>query len=312
MLKYFRISANCVYPFPCNGETMYLRYAPVEEKGEQNWHAEVAFLAYLREKGYPCAEVVPSRNGNEIETVSTSEGSQLAVVFRRAPGTRLDRMKPTEDLIRKVGASLGRLHKLSSAYKPIEKPWGYDDILGWCSQELGKLDGQDGAMWEAVQLQEAMDDIQRPRSGYGFIHHDFEPDNLFVDEDGNVTPIDFEDCCINWFALDLDVAVNSLNDWLEEQDSKLKPLDARQAFLAGYKSEHPMPGHMWASLPLYRRFDRLCHYTRIVRCLNDKVQDPPDWMWDLRRKLDKKANELGTPYQIDNALLADDDFDFDD
>ena len=292
-----RISANAVCPFPCGGKTRFLRFAPEQEKGEQNWRAEFAFLEYLQKNGFPCSRPVPSKNGRLMESVASDSGAYLAAVFEQAPGTRLDQVPPSEEMIRKVGAALGRLHRLSSSFRPVEKPWGYSSVLGWCIQELKELEDQEDAVWEATQLTDALDAVHRTKDCFGLVHFDFRPDNLFLGEDGQITVIDFEDCMLNWYACDLDIAVSGLKDWLDSFLGSPEQGDARLAFLNGYRTQFLTPGHMWAHLPKFRRFSRLYRYTRIVRAIGEPVEGESAEAAALRGKLEAEAADIAMHFQ---------------
>ena len=293
----FHVYANAVYPFPKYGKTYWLRFAPEQEKGERNWHAEMAFLEYLQKNGFPCAKPVPSKNGNLIESVSAESGSYLAAVFEQAPGQRLDTVAPTEALIRAMGETVGQLHKLAAAYKPEEKPWGHESVLNWCIQELKELDDQENALWEATQLSDSMDTIHKTKESYGFIHFDLTPENLFAAEDGTLTVIDFEDCMLNWYACDLDIAAGSLNGWLRKHGDPLAPLDARMAFLNGYRTQYKTPGRLWAYLPQFRRFDQIYKYTRIVRAIDEPPKDEPEDVAALRGRLEAAAADIAMTFR---------------
>ena len=54
-----------------------------------------------------------SRNGNELELVSTPWGEYLAVVFERVPGTALTRIKITDEMILGYGKALGEFAQKS-------------------------------------------------------------------------------------------------------------------------------------------------------------------------------------------------------
>lgn len=298
----FRVSANIVCSFQHDGKTCWLRFAPEQEKGERNWYAETAFLQYLRKNGFPCAKPIPSKQGNLIESVPSEFGSYLAVVFEQASGSRLDCVEPTETLLRNMGALVGKLHRLSMAYVPEEKPWSCSSVLGWCMQELNKLENQEEAVWEASQLSEQLGLIRRSKENYGMIHFGLVPENLFLTDGGRLTVIDFEDCMLNWYVCDLDKAASSLERWLQAYENPIDPLDARMAFLNGYRTENKTPGRMWAYLPLFRRFSRLYRYTRLVRAVAEPIPEEPPEISELRGRLEAEAAEIAMCFRPADLL----------
>lgn len=119
LLKYYRISANAVYPFEFSGQRYFLRFSPVEERTEQTILAELEFIRYLREHNYPAVGTIPSKEGRELESVGTPWGDYLAVVFQGVPGNRLDRITPTDEIIVGLGKSLGQRTRVFKKYKDL-------------------------------------------------------------------------------------------------------------------------------------------------------------------------------------------------
>ena len=50
ILKFFRISANAIYPYIHNGKTFLLRFIPWDEKTENEMERELEFIQYLQKK----------------------------------------------------------------------------------------------------------------------------------------------------------------------------------------------------------------------------------------------------------------------
>ena len=111
LFNYFRISANAVYPFSLNGEMHILRFSPVEERSADTILAELEFLKFLRNEGYPANHTLLSRTGNELEYVETPWGGYYAVVFKRVPGNKLREVNLTDGVIAGFGKVLGELHR---------------------------------------------------------------------------------------------------------------------------------------------------------------------------------------------------------
>lgn len=71
LFKYWRISANAIYPFSNQDKVYLIRISPVEEKSEKTILAEFEFLNYLRDNSYSAIQAKLSRNGRELEVVNT-------------------------------------------------------------------------------------------------------------------------------------------------------------------------------------------------------------------------------------------------
>ena len=251
VLDRFRISANAVYPFLAGGRTCFLRFAPAEEKATDSVRAELDFLAYLRAKGYPAMEVLPTRDGSELVDPETPWGRYVAVAFRRAPGERMDSLEPTRPRVFALGRSLGWMHRLSCGYRtdgPRRPDWR--ERLDWTREVLAACAAPPEALEEARILESFFGNLPVDPGTFGLVHYDFEPDNLFYDETtGLCTPIDYDDAVHHWFAMDLAQALASLEDeWPDAPRDEL-----RTGFLDGYRSERAVDDRMLALLPVFRR-----------------------------------------------------------
>lgn len=65
-------------------------------------------------------------------------------------------------------------------------------------------------------------------------------------------------------------------------------------FIRGYKEEHRYTEEMKMSHPLMRRFINFYGYARLIRCVAEQFDNEPDWLVELRIKLDKSISEKET------------------
>ena len=131
IMDHFRISANAVYPFVADGGVRILRFAPAIEKRESDVRAELEFIQYLRDRGYPALRAVPAKDGRALVKADTPWGEYLAVAFDRVPGESLENAEITPDIAACYGAALGRLHTLSTKYHPTLTRWSHEDALAF-------------------------------------------------------------------------------------------------------------------------------------------------------------------------------------
>lgn len=282
-LDRYRISSNAVYPFSSRGSTCFLRFSPVEEKIPGSVRGELDFLSYLRSCGYPTAEVLLSREGQEVVEKETPWGRYVAVAFRGVPGTRLDRIECSEALVLGLGQSLGRLHRLSSRYEASgpERP-DWRRRLDWTKDVLTAYGAPALALEEHRILTDFFENLQADRKNFGLVHYDFELDNVFFDEASRIfTPIDFDDSVRHWYVMDLAQALDSLEDEcpVERRDEN------RRTFLAGYRSEWEVDDSQLELLPIFRRFAALFGYARVLRSTAEHWDHEPEWLMGLRERL---------------------------
>lgn len=62
-------------------------------------------------------------------------------------------------------------------------------------------------------------------------------------------------------------------------------------FIKGYRSEYAVSDEMLKLFPVFRRYINLYGYVRILRSVEEKWNNEPDWMINLRIKLDNLLNK---------------------
>ena len=262
MFNFYRISSNAVYPFKNNGKIRFLRFSPCVEKDKNNILGELDFIRYLKLKGYPALCAVPSKNEQELLEVRTPWGDYFAVVFDRVPGVQLGEVHYTNDICRKHGKYLGKLHKLSYEYKStIKLRWSYEDVLSWIENQLSNFSGEVLAMQEVKLLKEYFQKLPKYDQTYGMIHYDFELDNVFYDEvTDTLNIIDFDDSMYHWYAMDIEQALDSIMNETSCEDFSL----LKGNFIEGYREEFNVSDEMLSYMPIFRRYANLYGYVRVL------------------------------------------------
>lgn len=286
LLDYFRISANAVYPYKNKGVLHFLRFSPDDEKEEGQVRAEVEFLHYLSAMKYPSLTPVKSRHGNEMEIVDLPQGTYYATSFVGVPGKSLARQAVTTELLYSWGQAMGRLHKLSAAYTPATYiRHSHADRLRWMSGVLADFPDERAARKELDAVIDWLSTLPKTPDVYGLIHYDFETDNVMYDpQTAKLSVIDFDDAVYHWFAMDITTALASY-----EGDA---PALAREQFVAGYRSEHPLDNAQLDLLPHFKRYQDLYGFVRALRSASDTgFGEEPEWMIALRSRLYAKCEE---------------------
>jgi Ser/Thr protein kinase RdoA (MazF antagonist) len=288
LLNYYRISSNAVYWCRNQGNTFFLRFASAEEKSKEKILAELEFLRYLRESGYPAVDTILSKAGNELEEVNTPWGIYYAVAFKKASGKQISEIPLTDDIIFGLGKSLGKLHKLSSEYNPVNnKRNDWNETMDWMEDVLSNFPDELAAKSELSMLKDYFLKLPTTKDNFGLIHYDFEPDNVFYDEiTKTYNPIDFDDAVYHWYAMDIEQALDSIKDDMSED--QVEP--AINQFIKGYRSEYTISDDILKLLPIFRRYADLYGYVRVLRSIEEKWNNEPKWMVDLRTRLENLLN----------------------
>lgn len=283
LLKYYRISSNAVYCCKNQLNTFFLRFTPTEEKPKEKILAELEFLSYLRDNGYPAVDTILSKAGNELEVVDTPWGTFYAVAFKKASGKQIAAMPLTTDLIFGLGKALGKLHKLSSEFIPVNnKRNDWKETMDWMEDVLSTFPDETAARSELSILRAYFSKLPTTKENFGLIHYDFELDNVFYNEiTETYNPIDFDDAMYHWYALDIEQSLDSIKEDMPEE--QVEP--SINEFIKGYRIEYDISDEMLKLLPIFRRYVNLYGYVRILRSVEEKWDNEPDWMINLRIKL---------------------------
>lgn len=289
LFKYYRISSNAIYPFQIRNKTHMLRFSPKSEKCQTNILAELEFISYLRSKQYGVLETAVSKNGEELIEAQTPWGEYFASVFIRVSGVQLNNTDLSDLIIFHYGKALGKLHQLSSEYKPIKnKRWSYSDVLIWIYNTLKDFPHEKSALMETKLLQDYFNSIPITKSNFGLIHYDFEYDNVFYDEASHsCNVIDFDDAMYHWYVMDIVQALDSMQDCIPAQMFQQK----KQCFMDGYRTEYKVSEDALSLIPACRRFANLYGYVRVLRSIEEKWENEPEWLVSLREELIKGMKE---------------------
>lgn len=285
LFQYFRISANAIYPFKKDGEVRFLRCCPISEKTKDNILAELAFINYLRSKQYNALEPVPSRDGDGLVQKSTPWGEYYASVFKRVTGTQISETDFKDEIMFAYGTALGQLHELSNSYTaPKTKRWTHVDVFKWLEDTFKSLAIEASPMDELNLLREYFSRLPINPKNYGLVHYDFELDNVFYDETTkSCSVIDFDDAMYHWYIMDIVQAMESIKGEIAENEFSRK----QAVFLEGYRSRFDLDDDLFAMIPAFKRFANLYGYARVARAIQEQWDNEPDWMVELRTKLNK-------------------------
>lgn len=279
LLPRFRISSNAVYPYLDHGQLCFLRLAPMEEKNPAHVQAEIDFIEYLREQGYPVMRPIPDNAGQLTFLLDSPWGTYIVSAFAAVTGAPIEDTPLTPEIVHAYGKSLGRLHALSAVYDaPAIRP-AWNAVLN--RDIIQSAQASPAVLAACDKLFNALREQPADRCCYGLIHYDFEPDNVFWDASSHsISVIDFDDCLYGWYAMDVAQALNELED------------EWAATFLEGYRSAFPFTAEQEATLPLMRQYIMLRSYARLKHCLSEGLPNPPEWMVNLRAMLEGKLSLL--------------------
>ncbi len=285
MLDDFRISSNAVYPFRSGSdprEVRFLRLSPKEEKSLDEVMSEVRLICWLNERGFPAMKPVPMKNGRLADAIATEWGEYNVSCFECVEGDDLEDVGFTPEIARGYGRSLGRLHALLKEYPAANERGDYADMMNTAEARMKLYGAPDFMLTELESVRAELSALPKTKDNFGIVHFDYEPDNVFYDsETGVYSAIDFDDAMRCWFALDIQRALDAMDEMTDEPDSGA----ASAEFLAGYREACALTDFDESTIPLMRRLVLIKKYTTLLHVMSEATQDEPDWLVELKEKL---------------------------
>ncbi|OBZ16074.1 phosphotransferase enzyme family protein [Bacillus sp. FJAT-26390] len=277
---FWRASANFVFIFRREGCEFYLRFNVASERELAMIKSELDVVLYMGKRRLKTAQPVMSTNGQFIETVESELGTYHAVVFEAMPGEHLELDELDEKQFYDWGSALGQLHEaMKSAPEQLtaSRP-SWRELL---EHALDVLPAEEkAARSELMRCMKQAEELPMDNSNYGLIHYDFELDNHRW-KDGEIGILDFDDCCMHWYAADIAYALGDLSDdGIDLSDYRV------MAFMNGYKQETELSEDMLGQMKLFERIDELLGFAKLLRSVEElSASDVGERLDSLRVKL---------------------------
>ncbi len=251
--------------------------------------AEVDWINYLSEGGAGVAKAWLSANGNLVEAVSDGQGEQfLVTAFAKARGMHPGRAEWTPAFHETYGQLIGRMHALSRHYTPPHldcmRPQWNDEVNMEVETFLPPADGR-----IAAQFRELMTHLKKlpvNPEGYGLIHQDAHGGNLFVDETGQITLFDFDDCCYGHYIYDIAMVV--FYAIVNRSDMPGAAREFMGPFLQGYSRQNQLDPAWLKEIPHFLKLREIDLYALIQHSIGP---GPYEDAW-VRRYMEGRREHL--------------------
>ena len=265
---------NLVYVCKKNETKIYvLRLSALGDKSEEEYLAETEFVHYLAENSAPVADVMPSKNGKLVEALDISDISDkeddmadicYVSLFKYAKGILLSENgyryredAPISELFYNMGKTIGTIHRLSKAFKPVYRRPEYFDKYNM--EYIEKVIPDEYAeLKKAISARlEKLRELSMDAASYGLVHFDFSDGNYHVDmSNGNITTFDFDNCIYCWYMFDLAHLWTHGVGWCQFEPDGEKRLEYMKnkyfaKILEGYRSETDVSEKLLDKLPLF-------------------------------------------------------------
>ncbi len=255
---------NLIYICSKGGISEYvLRLSILGDRSPDDYLAEAEFVHYLAKAGAPVADVIPSSNGNLVESFSADGKEYFAMLFSYAKGMlisdngyRYRDGAPLEEYFYNTGKALGAIHRLSKTYKPEHKRSGFFDKYNMKYIDALIPDDYKDLKNAIAKRLEKFHSLPINESVYGLVHFDFSDGNYHIDmKTGDITVFDFDNCMYCWYMFDLANLWIHGTGWFQNEPDHEKRLSGMNGYfdtvVSGYRSETDVSDEELSHLPLF-------------------------------------------------------------
>ena len=198
---------------------------------------------------------IPTISGAPFIKVSDAKLDFIATLFLGVSGKQAkDPSDFTPEMFKKWGHYIGQLQEKSRLFQSTvkdfnRKSWSQDSLYLMVEDEIQT---EVGYIFEVfTELKKKLLYLEKDPLSYGLIHADLHHGNFFLDQNTNLTAIDFDDACISWYAYDLAVAEFSLDHFFFDQNIHLG-FDYKPIFYGGFLSaKNDSSRSVLKSVPLF-------------------------------------------------------------
>lgn len=225
---------------------------------------EVIYTNFLYQNGLGVPPIIPSLQGNFVEKF-TLDKEIFAVLYKAAPGIHLPRSEWNSNIFKNLGKQIGKLHRISKSFEKI-KPVKH--INDWYENEeynfLKYIPQEETTIREiASDVLTSIKELQKSTSNYGLIHGDLWLENILVENNSNLTMIDFQDCEKHFYIFDLAVPIYSALEYSFAGNGNIIDYEhsITKALFEGYQEENELPKEMIDKFPLFIKLKEIFEYS---------------------------------------------------
>ncbi|MED2985361.1 phosphotransferase [Bacillus thuringiensis] len=225
---------------------------------------EVIYTNFLYQNGLSVPPIIPSLQGNFVEKF-TLDKEIFAVLYKAAPGIHLPRCEWNSNIFKKLGKQIGKSHRISKSFEKI-KPVKH--INDWYENEeydfLKYIPKEENTIREiASDVLTSIKELPKSPSNYGLIHGDLWLENILVENNSNLTMIDFQDCEKHFYIFDLAVPIYSAIEYSFAGNGNIVDYEysITKALFEGYQEENEIPKEMKDKFPLFIKLKEIFEYS---------------------------------------------------
>ena len=280
-----------IYEARRNTEEYILRIGHSLRRSIPLIQGEVDWINYLADGGASVASAILSQNEKLVELIDDGQGEHfLVTAFVKAQGKPPWEIGWTPALFETYGRLLGRIHALSKQYRPTDagcaRPQWDDPIMQDVARNLPSSESAAVDRYRAIMTH--LVTLPKDDETFGLIHYDTHAANLFVDEVGNMTLFDFDDCAYSWYIQDIAIVLFYMV--ATEDDATGVTQRFMPHFLRGYSQETRLDAKWLKEIPYFLKQRETDLYGVIHRSFDVNAIDDRwvgRFMQDRKRRIEQ-------------------------
>jgi len=292
------ICKNTVYKVACKTDSFVLRMTNEHHRSIAQLNSELDFQKYLFDHGAAVVKPLQTESGEVCIPIEIERSCFIASAFEFAKGKNWDERKDnSEQVLQKIGATLGKIHRLSKEYSPIKvarrRMWSEQQDLQKSEvfkKHSSELYNKYLCFMREMKSQAITDGT------FGLTHGDYLSSNYIIDEESNtVTVIDFDECEYSWYAADLAICIRASLFWTADPTALHEKADEAEMMhynlLLGYRSENKITEDMIRDLEKYIRIRDFIELASLLSYESDVFDKYPIERILLDMNLDRVLND---------------------
>jgi len=212
-VKFLRKSHNTIYRVDAGRkkESFILRITSGRQRTVDEIAGELDFQLYLYQGGASVVTPLPTTDGGYILCTDMEGQALFITAFSWAEGLNWDERCDYEpEKLVSIGKELGKIHKLSMAYTPVQvqkrRLWSESQHL---LKAPALFRAYHAGLYDAFrQCMENMHTLPADSGVFGLTHGDYLLSNYMIGENNRATVIDFDECEYSWYAADIAICMH--------------------------------------------------------------------------------------------------------
>lgn len=254
-----------IYEYERDGKSFILRLSHSLRRSEALIAGEVDWINYLADGGVSVARAICSESDRLVEAVEDGQGGQfLATAFVKADGQPPWEVW-TPVLYERYGELIGSMHALAKGYQPADAGWKRpdwdDDLFEFVEHYLPAAESVAKQKYQSVLRH--LHNLPKDKADYGLIHQDAHGSNLLVNEAGDLTLFDFDECAYSWFVNDIAIVLFYIA--MDAEDPSAFTQEFMTCFLTGYRKANALDPKWLKEVPHFLKLREIELYAVMFR-----------------------------------------------